>query len=252
MLTVERAGAALERCWSHVLATLADLSPEQLSLRTRCPGWDVAALVLHLTWGVSMEADALRRGRTGAPGRAEGRTPSSHDPNVLRAALRSGVDELLSEVRTVPAGGEDRTLPLPYGDVPTALALQLFVMEAGLHTDDLACALGQEEDLDEDVVDATASALGVVLPAMAAATEARPSAGTVLAVTGPSLDLRVALDGDRWVAAGSADPTGVVTARDDSTALRFVLGRVGPHDPGLTVRGDGRVASEFNRWFPGP
>jgi uncharacterized protein (TIGR03083 family) len=252
MLTVDRARHAIDRNWGRLIAILAGSTAEEWALPTRCPAWHVGSLVRHSVWGVTMETDALRRGRHGFSGRATGRLSGSDVPDVLLAELRSAVDGLTAEVAAIPAGTEDRTLPLPYGDVPATLALQLFVMEAGAHTDDLTSALGYDQPLDADVVEATASALGAVLPAMAAAAEAHPPAGTVVAVTGPSVDLRFALDGGHWVTAGPAEPTGAVVADDDTTALRFVLGRVRPDAPGLTTRGDRRVAAEFKRWFPGP
>lgn len=255
MLTVDRAHDAIRRTWGHLAATLAEAPAECWSLPTRCPGWDVDALVRHAVWGVSMETDALRRGRAGPPGRATGRSPEGADAVVLLAELRSAVDDLLTELAALPPGGGDRTLPLPYGDVPAVLAVQLFVLEAGVHGDDLTHALGRDEPLDPAVIEATDSALAAVLPAMAASAEVRPPAGTVVAVTGPSVRLRFVLDGGHWVAAGPTqptEPTGEVVADDDSAALRFVLGRIGPDGPGLTTRGDGRVAAEFKRWFPGP
>jgi uncharacterized protein (TIGR03083 family) len=251
VLSADHARQALERAWGGVLTTLDALPGEHWALGTRCPGWDVDALVRHLVWGVTMEADALRRARTGSSGAAQGRTAPGARRDVT-AELRRGVDDLLAEVAALPPTAGARPLPLPYGDVPTALALQVFVMEAGVHGDDLSSALGRDEALHPDVVAGTAAALAAVLPAMAAATDARPPAGTVVAVTGPSVGLRFALEGDQWVAAGSGEPTGEVVADDDGSALRFVLGRVGPDGPGLTVRGDDVVAAGFKRWFPGP
>lgn len=52
-------------------------------------------------------------------------------------------------------------VPLPYGDVPIGLFSQILVMEARIHTHDLAAALGSGDRLAEDVVVATPAFLWV-------------------------------------------------------------------------------------------
>ncbi len=251
MLSVDEVHRAVRREWGRVLAALEPLDDAALAAPTRCTGWTVLDLARHTAWGTSMEADALRRARTGAGGVAQGRD-ADVGAAAVRAALREAVDALLHELDR-GAVAPDVPLALPTGAVPALFGLHVFVLEAGVHADDLAAALGRDEPMAPDVVDATAVVLSAALPALAAlageGAEA-PRSGTVVSVDGPNVALRCAFVDGAWSAVdGSVEPTARVAGDDDTSVLRFALGRIPASDTRVHVSAE---AADFKRWFPGP
>ncbi|WP_433802050.1 maleylpyruvate isomerase family mycothiol-dependent enzyme [Actinomycetospora sp. CA-084318] len=238
MLTAVQAREAVARCW----AVLEALPDDALGRPTRCTGWTLLDLARHGAWGTSMEADALRRSRLGEPGSGEGSEPAGDGPEVL-AALRSSVAALVGELDRAAELGD--TVEIPFGAIPAPFALQVFTMEAGVHADDALAALGRDEPLGADVVTATSVVLAAVLPALAAEV---PAPGTVVGVTGPTVDLRLGVVDGAWQAV-DATPTVSVRGTSDTAVLRFALGRTDADDPALTVD---EGARPFKAWFPGP
>jgi uncharacterized protein (TIGR03083 family) len=215
---------------------------------TRLAGWSVRDLVAHTVWGTSMEADALRRWRTGEADPAEGRTVDATTvPAELLAEITSSTGELGAELARVAGGDPGRPVPMPYGEMPVALVVQIFVMEAGVHASDLAAALGEEARLEPDVVAATVPVLGAFLPVFASTAEEKPADGTVVALDAPSVALRLRFSDGVWSVDGGDSPAEVISG-DDSTLTLFALGRV----PASAVHGPAPARDAFKAWFPGP
>lgn len=244
MLSDDEALAAVRRCWTSALELLEGLPDDAWAGPTRCAGWTVLDLARHAAWGTSMEADALRRSRTGEAGSGVGVEPTD---GVLEA-LRASVTDLVSELER--AGELGAAVEIPFGAVPTPFAMQVFTMEAGFHADDLATASGHDEPLGDDVVRATVTVLPPVFPVLAAAAGVAPPAdGTVIGLVGTSFDLRFGhLDG-AWQAAPD-EPLTATVAGSDTAVLRFAMGRAGLD--GLAVTGDAEIAAGFKTWFEGP
>ncbi|NMO93931.1 maleylpyruvate isomerase family mycothiol-dependent enzyme, partial [Actinomycetospora sp. TBRC 11914] len=241
----------MARDWGRTLAALDELGDAAADTPTRCAGWSVTDLARHGAWGTTMEADALRRARTGTPGTAEGQEPSG-GPAEVAAALRAGVAALDDELARADELAPDAVLAIPFGVIPAVFGLHVFTMEAGVHADDAVAACGRDEPLAQDVVRATTTVLPPVFPALAGAGgEAPPPEGTVFALRGPSVDLRFALLDGVWQAAPGEDPTASVTGADDTAVLRFALGRLAADDLRLTFDGERELAAGFKRWFPG-
>ncbi|MEW6474520.1 MAG: maleylpyruvate isomerase N-terminal domain-containing protein [Actinomycetota bacterium] len=261
-LAVADVRAAVAREWERFIARLpaADDGPGW-RVATRCQGWTVSDLAVHAVWGISMEADALRRAGAGRREPAEGRTldPARAGPEEIVSGLVAARQALLDELAVLDDHDGERIVPLPYGELPRALFLPILVMEAGIHADDLAAGGDAAAPLADDVVVATTNFLVTFLPVLAAGASATPPAGTVVALRGATVDLRLRFGDGRWSAADAGDPlpgpsgTGdagaVVAAEDDSTILRFALGRLAADDSRLSFSGPGRA---FKRWFPGP
>ena len=258
VLTAPEAHRAAAHEWHGVLDALAGLDPHDAAggwaTPTRCAGWTLLDLARHAVWGTSMEADALRRARTGTSGTAQGtELDADAAASDVLSALRTSVDALVDELAGAAALAADCVLEIPFGTVPLGFGLDVFTMEAGIHADDVADALGHSAALSDEVVTATAAVLAPVLPALAAlAGDAvhRPREGSAVAVSGPTVALAFAVRDGAWVPGRVEDPGAArVRADDDSTALRFVLGRLDAADPRLTVTGG---AEAFKTWFPGP
>ena len=154
-------GRAPTRCCSRV-------PDDAWATATRCEGWSITDLVAHTCWGTSFEADGLRRARTGADGVAEGdEVGADRTPDVLREQLAANARALVEEIDAFLDVPHDRAVPMPYGALPVALALDVFAMEAGVHTSDLAAALGEDDRLEPDVCRAALTFLHAFGPAMA-------------------------------------------------------------------------------------
>jgi hypothetical protein len=142
---------------------------------------------------------------------------------------------------------------MPYGEVPMALALQVFVMEAAVHTSDLdAAGLGSDgaDGLPPEARQTCAAVFQAFWPVLAATATVAPPAGTTVRLVGDTVHMEAGFDGTAW---GSADgETSVVIEGDDDAVLLYAYGRL-PFDPArLTVRGDRRLAVRFKEFVPGP
>ena len=243
---------AVTREWGRFRELLASAN---WSTETRLPGWTVSDLATHAVWGVSMEADALHRRRTGSGGRADGRTvPAGAGREVILAELDRAVGELHEELGRLTDDDLPSTAPLPYGDVPVAVFSQIVVMEAGIHTSDLAAAAGAPDDLAPDVVAATALTLSIFLPILASSAEERPVAASAVGLRGDSMTLGFRYNGAGWEALPepTAAGTGATITGDDSTVLLFALGRTSHTDARLSISGDQAAGRRFKLWLPGP
>lgn len=254
-LPLDAVRAAVTREWARFVDLASSASEEDWASPTRLDGWTVRDVVTHAVWGVSMEADGLRRRRQGEGGRADGRAPRpAAGRDELLADLDGAREQLLSEVAALREADLESPVPLPYGDVPVALFSQILVMEAGVHTSDLAAALGDESSLAEDVSRATEVFLQVFLALGAGSAAEAPEAGTSIELRGPEVALGFRYDDGRWEASRPPGPPspGATLESDDSTILLFALGRVRPTDPRLSVSGDPGLIDHFKTWLPGP
>ena len=252
--TADEVGAILEREWGSVTRLLADLDPTRWGTATRCAGWDVADLTRHTVWGVSMEADALRRMVAGDEDPADGVTmPEDSAPEALREGLGRAVDDLCRRVRTLTEVPADALVPMPYGQVPLPAVLDVFVFEAAIHASDFADAVGEDRPLAADVVPSVVAVLQGFLPMMASATTARLPVGCSFALEGPTVRLQGRWDDGPGLVMDGADLEPTMTVRgDDSSVLLFALGRIPADHPSLEVRGSARLAREFKQIVPGP
>lgn len=242
----------LRREWGFVTDLLAGLDDDAWSRPTRCLGWAVRDLALHVVWGVSMEADALRRSRTGEPGVADGLTMADDSsPEAILEQLRAAVGDLASEVDALEPGAGERACPMPYGEVPVAEALEIFVFEAAIHASDFGHAVGDDRALGDDVVRATEAVLSRFLPVFAAAATSPPDA-TSFTLRGRTVLLAAQWSGPALVMDGPRDAPTFSVIGDDSSVLLFATGRLGLDDPRLRVEGSVELAREFKTFVPGP
>jgi uncharacterized protein (TIGR03086 family) len=174
------------------LGTLVkNIEPDQLGNRTPCEKFDVRLLLGHFLGNLDSVAAGLR----GAP------MPEKLEPRpeVIgddpAAAFDRVMGEFLDAARS--PGALDRSLQVPFGNVPAPVLLQFVAFDLIMHSWDLAMATGQDYSPPDDVVAAAdAFARQVVAPewrdgdTFAAEGEA-PSGAT-------PLDRLVAFSGRRW------------------------------------------------------
>jgi uncharacterized protein (TIGR03083 family) len=254
VLETQAARDAIAREWGAFIEQVTSTGPEVWDRPTRCSGWTVADLARHAYWGTSMEADALARRRLSIRGPAEGREADrSRPPEEIINGLRVHRRQLLAEIDGILSGdGLDRDAPMPYGPVPVAIALQVFVMEAGVHTSDLAAAVDVNDGLADDVAAATWVVLAGFVPLLAAGAPEVPPSGTVITLAGATSRLVLTRGPDGWVVGPTDDAPDAVISGDDSTVLLFALGRRPATDAGLQIAGDADLAARFKRYVPGP
>ncbi len=128
----------LERTFDEVQKVVDGVRPEDMSAATPCSEWDVRALLNHMTGTVIMFGHAL----TGAGGPPEGDVVGDDPSGVFRRATKTTLDGWRQP------GVMERTMQLPMGEVPGAVAININLMDAYVHGLDLAVATGQEDKLD--------------------------------------------------------------------------------------------------------
>ena len=171
--------------------------------------------------------------------------PISRHPEIVNQ-LREGARALDAALAALPADVLGGATPMPFGVVPTVVAIQIPVHEYAVHGHDLRSAVNDPSPFPDDV----AGALLEFFPGLAAMLAARAQPGTrthAYRLTGASTSFTLAPD-------GAHDPPTCEIAGPDAAVALFAMGRVTTDDPRLTIDGPDAVvaAAEFKRWYPGP
>jgi uncharacterized protein (TIGR03086 family) len=186
---VDQLGTALDAAGELI----AGITPEQWSRPTPCTDWDVRALVAHLSVGNHLFASALGNSAS-SPARARTQLAGATGNHHLVAAYRDSAEAVLAAFGRPGALG--RTVEVPFGTVPGAVALHLRLTEVLVHGWDLAQATGQggafDEDLAEQELAFTREALGALPPGRSPFAPPTPAPDTA-----PALDRLAACLGRR-------------------------------------------------------
>lgn len=140
-----------------VARLLEGVAPEQLSGPTPCDDLDVDALVRHLL-GVAGRLVAMGGGRPAESVRASVDTL----PDDVPAAYRG----LVEDARRAWSDGASltRLVEAPFGQVPGAMVLGVYLAENLTHGWDLATATGQDPEVDPALVGPAYATMRQVLP----------------------------------------------------------------------------------------
>jgi uncharacterized protein (TIGR03086 family) len=132
----------LERTLAQTGAIIARVRPDQATLPTPCASWDVRTLVNHLVHDVRQFTKMAQGGRY-----------EPDDADVIgddwAGAYREAASSLLAAWRR--PGALDRTVRLPFGEVPASWSVGQQVADLAVHGWDVAKATGQPTDLDPEV-----------------------------------------------------------------------------------------------------
>ncbi|PFG40601.1 uncharacterized protein (TIGR03083 family) [Georgenia soli] len=260
---IDDAARLIGREWAAFLELLGGSSWDS---PTRLAGWTVEDLARHVHWGMTLEADALEIAAGSDDGHVDGHGGAVHGGTSVGERRAAGVDlegprdqivpalrraraRLLAALAAVPTE-PGTVLPMPYGDVPLELGLQVFVMEAAVHRSDLAHAVGADGLLAPDAHAAAATVLQAFWPALAAAAVATPPPGTAFLLRGTTVRVEVEYDGAGW--GPPSGPPAVVVSGDDDAVLLAGYGRVPMDAAPVRVEGDRALARRLKEFVPGP
>lgn len=137
----------LARARAQFAVRLAVVEPDDLARPTPCSDWDVAALISHVINGDRM-AVALLDGASAEESRA-GLLPLAEGDDAMELFRAAGTE---LEQRLAQPGAMERVVHHPIGDVPGAMLLGFRAGDCTYHAWDLARAIGQDEELDPEVV----------------------------------------------------------------------------------------------------
>ncbi len=133
----------LSRAFASSRGVLAHVSREQLHGATPCRSWDVAALVNHMVGAPRLAADVLTTGTdtgTGADDFAAGDFLSAYEETAVAAVTAFATP-----------GALDKTVTLPFGELPAPFFMMVVATDQFTHGWDLARATGQPTDLDPEL-----------------------------------------------------------------------------------------------------
>jgi len=238
--------AAMSRQHGHADAAVAVLPPESFELPTRLGGWRVAELVAH----IGLDMAAVPRYLRGAPAaRAE---LDAADYVLACAGGAAGVDErvrlmteearpaelraLVHERRleadvSVSTASAAYVLPARLGPIALTDFLATRCIEATVHCLDLADAVGDKAELDDDAVAITVKVLTAAL--------ARRTPGRSVELRVPPHAAVQCVEGPRHT---RGTPPNVVET-DPLTWIELATGRLGWAD----AVGEGRVVASGDR-----
>ena len=132
--------ALLERALDQTAGLIAAIDASQADLATPCAGWDVRALVRHLTGQDLRNFIVAARGEA-----ADWQAPADQLGDDWPASFRDRADSLRAVWQ---AADLDRLVAGPGGEAPLRFRADQQITELAVHDWDLAKAIGQPTGLD--------------------------------------------------------------------------------------------------------
>jgi uncharacterized protein (TIGR03086 family) len=138
--------ATFERVLDTTNVVIDNVEPSQLSNPTPCTEWDVRAVINHITGGALMFAECVE----------EGSVPDSRLGELMggdnlgddfKGNYRAASDRARATFGM--PGALDKTVKLPFGEMPAGVALNIAIMDVMTHAVDIARSTGQSIDDDE-------------------------------------------------------------------------------------------------------
>jgi uncharacterized protein (TIGR03086 family) len=134
--------AALLESYENAAVIVSGITAEQVTLRTSCPGYDVAGLIDHLV-EAAFRAAALGWGRTPPVGDASPHVELADAPAQLRRAAEEAAQGWRDDFRL------SSSFTMPWGEEYSGATLvNMYLAELAGHAWDLAWATGQLDRLD--------------------------------------------------------------------------------------------------------
>jgi len=133
--------AMYDRGISHTAAVIDGVGDDQWGNTAPCEGWTAKDVANHTVGGLLMFKSAI----DGSPlaGGPDSDALGADPKGAYHAAAEAGAKAWRSE------GLAERTLKLPFGEMPAPMVLGIAFLEVLTHGLDLAVATGQEDKLDQ-------------------------------------------------------------------------------------------------------
>jgi uncharacterized protein (TIGR03086 family) len=129
------------------------VQPDQLSAPSPCAEWTVRDVINHITGGAEMFALSAEQGSV--PDEDIGRLMGGDNlGDDYKGAFRAASQKALDAFRE--PGALDKTVTLPFGQLPGSAALDIAVFDVATHAVDIAKATGQNIDDEQMLTDALA------------------------------------------------------------------------------------------------
>ena len=149
--------AMLERAVDSASAMIRGAAADDLRKPTPCTEWDVKALMNHMAGACTLFTTALAGNKAELPPRVP--------PDLLGSDPAGSYDRISQAMLDAwrAPGALERTLAMPMGEAPAALAINIILADQVLHTWDLARALGRPFTIDADLAEASLETMHQIL-----------------------------------------------------------------------------------------
>ena len=142
--------ALLERTIDQIDRLSANLTDAQLAAQTPCTEWKVRDLFNHITGGATMFALSAEQGSV--PDDVVGQLMGGDNlGDDWKGAWSTASTKAIAAFKE--PGVMEKTVTLPFGQMPAGIALAIAVFDVATHACDLATATGQKVD-DEELLGA--------------------------------------------------------------------------------------------------
>ena len=138
-----------DRAQSVFGSVLAHVSDDDLDAPTPCIGWTVADLVAHVVVGNEWAAERMGGALIDLP---DGDRVARHRAAAVQAVAAFSAP-----------GWQQRTVELPFGELPAPVYAAIRAGDVYVHAWDLATAIGADTDLDPDLGEAIHAATAPAL-----------------------------------------------------------------------------------------
>jgi len=255
MFDITTAQALMPRELDGIIDRSQQLTDDQWAIPIEwLPGWTLASLLDHVGRAAGQQAEAFENLCAGSAEIPAYPHPQGDDRTVVADKLKRGRDRFVEAMADVDDRHLSQLTPLPFGLVPTPVALQIAVLEYSFHRWDLEHALGNaSHELPADIAPHGFEFHGGLLPMLSAAGDP-PQRPLAFALRSPAASLVLEHRGDGWAPVGEPSVDAVCTITGDvATLVMFGMGRIPADHAAIVV--DGSAAGEaarFKSYFPGP
>jgi uncharacterized protein (TIGR03086 family) len=145
----------MERVLDKAGEVVDNVDPAQLTNSTPCTEWTVRDVMNHVVGGATMFAECVENGSI-----PDDRFGQLMGGDNLGEDYKGAFHQATDRARAA-FGGEgalEKTVKLPFGEMPAGIALNIAVMDVMTHAVDIARATGQK--IDDDELLATALSIG--------------------------------------------------------------------------------------------
>jgi uncharacterized protein (TIGR03083 family) len=230
----------------EIVALAGSMGEADWKAPTTCGWWTAGDAAAHVAGSMDIQHTAFQHllaGDLSTPEWVEGVHTSADESLAALRRSQAKAIEVQGQLTDAHAG---QLVPLPIGTFPLEIALDVILLEYGVHRWDIARALDPKAELSP----AASACVLRLAPAFISFFAADPPSTPIgYRLQADSSTIDVSLRDGAWVLEASNVPTTVVRGSDSAVSL-FALGRIGAREPSLSVEGDD--AATFKTWFPGP